>query len=150
MAIIIKTRQFLALLLGAMAAKLTVAEDGLPLKLYDAAHTANRELGCVNKVIGSVMEAQEIAVEGMQLIAEIDATRGKMGKEQAKLYEMDLEAIAGDLDSVEFDGCLAGQGIAGCMSDCADAFPGVGGGNTVNRIVCKAACLVHGGDNGNN
>ena len=83
MAIIIKTRQFLALLLGAMAAKLTVAEDGLPLKLYDAAHTANRELGCVNKVIGSVkvQEAQAALYRhrnGILMLVE-DLQGGRLG-----------------------------------------------------------------------
>lgn len=37
------------------------------------------------------------------------------------------------------------EGIGACMSECADYFPGTGGGNGINRAACKIGCLVHGG-----
>lgn len=36
------------------------------------------------------------------------------------------------------------EGKGACMKECADSFPGTGGGNGANRIACKLSCLVLG------
>jgi len=69
------------------------------------------------------------------------------GTQKANTYVVQYAKLNRDLDIFAAGPGGAEGGIASCMGDCGDEFPGVGGGAGVNRAACKIACLVHGGDN---
>lgn len=83
---------------------------------------------------------QRLALQAEGLLKKIAQTQGRMSERQYKTFQRQLDDMNQQLAAPG----IVDEGIGGCMRECADNFPGSGGGNGVNRIVCKFACLVHG------
>jgi hypothetical protein len=142
-----------ARLQGALKARKTVPGRKATAPVYRWATEASRKLLDAAQLqrletrTRQQAEAKRLCSQGQALVKQVLATRGNIGFDQAQAFEVKMEGIVGGLDRLAWGGS-SGSGIAGCMQDCGNAFPGTGGGNGWNRFVCKAACLVHGGDNG--
>lgn len=64
-------------------------------------------------------------------------------KAMASVFVGQYQEIENQIDQFGVDGdTLEGKGA--CMKECADNFPGTGGGNGANRIACKLSCLILG------
>lgn len=116
--------------------------------LYQAAKTADQDMRQMNRKVSSMKTSKarkakirKVIGEAQGLMKKIAATQGRMSKTQYQKFQRQIGQIEQKLAAPG----LVNKGIGGCMVECADSFPGVGGGNGVNRVLCKAACLVHGG-----
>ena len=75
-----------------------------------------------------------------KLVKQMARTKDATPK-QVKKYNRQAAKLEQQLGSFvsNFPGA---EGPASCMMDCDSAYPGIGGGNGVNRVLCKAACIA--------
>lgn len=116
--------------------------------LYQAAKTANQDMRQLNRKVSAMntnqtrkTKVKRVLNEAQALMKKIVATQGRMSSSQYQKFQRQVSQIEQKLAAPG----IVDEGIGGCMLECADSFPGHGGGNGINRVLCKAACLVHGG-----
>lgn len=100
------------------------------------------KVGRLNKLDGKRRNALIKRYDNLyrQVMNASDSSKVDLYLGNYKKLNKDLNIFANGISTAE-------GGIAQCMGACDDEYPGVGGGNGINRAACKTGCLVHGGDN---